>query len=100
MTDLLHYFFEEDMRYSSAEEAESVSAYRTHLYLMYGKTYTYGISNKNQNGKSYLPKNASDDFGFDDPLMAQTETKPYVAPTEFNPSSAMPFGSVLDAPLG
>lgn len=100
MTDVLHYFLEDDMRYSTAEEAEAVSAYRTQLYMTYGKTYQYGVSSKKQNGKSYIPKNASNDFGFDDPLLDATETKPYVAPTEFNPNSAMPFGSVLDAPLG
>lgn len=100
MTDLLHYFLEEDMRFSTAEEADAVNSYRTQLYLLYGKTYKYGVSNKNQNGRSYVPKNASNDFGFDDPLLDNTETKPYVPPTEFNPNSAMPFGSVLDAPLG
>jgi hypothetical protein len=100
MTDVLHYFLEDDMRYSTAEEAEAVSGYRTQLYKAYGKTYDYGISTKKQNGKSYLPKNAANDFGFDDPLMAPTETKPYIAPTDFNPDSFLPFGSELDAPLG
>ena len=100
MTDLLHYFLEEDMRFTTAEEADAVNAYRTQLYLLYGKSYKYGVSSKNQNGRSYIPNNASNDFGFDDPLLNTTETKPYVPPTEFNPDSAMPFGSVLDAPLG
>ncbi len=100
MTDLLHYFLEEDMRYTSAEEAESVSGYRSQLYLLYGKTYRYGKSSGSQGGRAYVPKNSSDNFNFDDPIMASTETKPYVPPTDFNPDSAMPFGSVLDAPIG
>lgn len=100
MTDVLHYYLESDMRYSSAEEAEAVSGYRTELYLTYGKTYKYGMSSKKQSGKSYLPKNAGSDYGFDDPLMSSTETKPYVPPTDFNPDSFLPFGSELDAPLG
>lgn len=100
MTDVLHYYLEDDMRYSTAEEAEAVTSYRTQLYLEYGTTYKYGVSSKKQTGKSYMPKNASEDYGFDDPLLASEETKPYVPPTDFNPNSAMPFGSLLDAPLG
>lgn len=101
MTDVLHYLMEDDMRYGSAEEAEAVSAYRTQLYLLYGKTYRYAVSSSNkQNGRSYVPKNASNSFDFDDPAFTSTETKPYVPPTDFNPDSALPFGSDLDAPLG
>lgn len=101
MTDVLHYLMEEDMRYTSAEEAEAVSAYRTQLYLLYGKTYRYTVSSSNRGGKAYLPKNASTDHGFDDdPMFNSGETKPYIPPTNFNPDSVLPFGSDLDAPLG
>lgn len=101
MTDVLHYLLEEDMRYSSAEEAEAVSAYRTQLYLMYGKTYRYTVSSGNRSGKSYLPKDAGVDYGFgDDAIFNSGETKPYIPPTNFNPDSGLPFGSDLDAPLG
>lgn len=100
MIDVMHYFMEEDMRYGSAEEAESLSALRTQLYLMYGKTYKYTVSSKNQSGKSYIPKNAGEDFGFDDdPMFNSGETKPYIPPTNFNPDSVLPFGSDLEAPL-
>jgi len=100
MTDVVHYLMEEDMRYGSVEEAEAVSAYRSQLYLLYGKTYRYAISTRKQNGRSYVPKNATSDFGFDDPAFNTGETKPYVPPTDFNPDSVLPFGSDLDAPLG
>lgn len=101
MTDVLHYLMEEDMRYTSAEEAEAVSAYRTQIYLLYNKTYKYGVSSKNQqNGRTYIPKNAGSDIGFDDPVFNTGETKPYIPPTDFNPDSVLPFGSDLDAPLG
>ena len=98
MTDTLHYLMEEDMRYTSAEEAEAVSAYRTQIYLLYGKTYKYAVSSKSQNGRSYIPQNAAEDFGFEDPLNTG-ETKPYIPQTDFNPDSALPFGSDLEAPL-
>lgn len=88
MLDVVHYLFEEDARYISAEEAESVSAIRTSIYgRLYGTTYRYQT-------KSKLSKKNMDS-SFSDP----NEVKPYMAPTEFNPNSANPFGSVLDAPI-
>lgn len=99
MTDVIHYYFEEDARYASGEEAESLSKLRTQLYLLYGKTYRYGFSGS-KSGKSYIPQGAAADYGFnDDGLGVQGETKPYIPPTYFNPDSAMPFGADLDAPL-
>lgn len=96
MVDLLHFYFEEDTRYSSAEQAEAVSSVRTSLYLLYGMTYKYGVNSKGKTGKSYV----EGDYRFSDDPLADHELKPYVPPTEFNPNSAMPFGGVLDAPLG
>ncbi len=101
MTDVIHYLFETDSRYSSAEEAEAVSSLRTQLYKTYNKTYRYAVSSSSkQSGRSYIPKNASNDFDFDDPLFTNKETKPYIPPTEFDPDSFMPFGSDVGAPLG
>lgn len=89
MLDVVHYLFEDDSRYSSAEEAESVSATRTSIYgRLYGTTYRYQIKSKARNN------NASDTYS--DPNVV----KPYIPPTEFDPDSANPFGSVLDAPIG
>ena len=100
MTDVLHYLMEEDMRYGSAEEAEAVSSYRTQIYLLYGKTYKYGVSTSTKNSRTYMPKNAEDDYGFDgDPMFNSGETKPYIPPTDFNPDSVLPVGSDLEAPL-
>lgn len=103
MVDVIHYLFEEDTsRYSSGEQAEAVSAMRTQLYFSYNKTYPYAVSSKSNSGRSYIPKGASSDFGFtDDPLAGSNgATKSYIPPTDFNPDSALPFGSDLDAPLG
>lgn len=85
MLDVLHYFFEEDSRYGSAEEAEAVSEMRTTLYaVMYGTKYDYRI-NIDKTGKSSGMGGS---------------TKPYIPPTDFDADSASPFGSVLDSPLG
>lgn len=101
MVDVIHFLFEEDARYSSGEEAESVSKLRSMVYsTMYNTTYKYGSSSgasASSGGRRYV--NDSDSMDFSD-LPIPKEVKPYVAPTDFNPNSAMPFGSALDAPLG
>lgn len=89
MLDVLHFFFEEDSRYSSAEEAEAVSAVRSSLYeRLYKTTYKYKFTKS----KSSAKMNQS----FSDP----DEVKPYIPPTDFNPNSLSPFGETLDAPIG
>lgn len=90
MLDVLHFFFEQDSRYGSAEEAESVSTLRTSLYRnLYDTTYNYGSSSNS------AKTTAGNDY-FTDPNVV----KPYIPPTEFNPDSFNPYGSVLDAPIG
>lgn len=89
MLDVIHFLFEEDSSYVSAEQAESVNAMRTALYSkMYKTTYRYGVSSSSKSS-------TSGDFGPD-----STELKPYIPPTEFNAESYTPFGQTLDAPIG
>jgi hypothetical protein len=88
MLDVVHYFFEEDSRYRSAEEAEGISAVRSALYNMYGMTYKYGV-------KANTRPSSGDSF-YSDP----DEVKPFIPPTQFDPESSNPFGAVLDAPIG
>ena len=100
MLDVIHFMFEEDSRYSTGEEAEAVSNLRKSIYAtMYNTNYVYAYASNSANngGRRYVSDSsptAIDDFAM------PKETKPYVPPTEFNPNSSMPFGSVLDAPLG
>ncbi len=98
MLDVLHYYFEQDSRFTSPEEVESVNALRTQLYVLYGKTYKYGSSTSGSGERKYISGDDSD-FSLPDEFSPK-ERKPYIPPTDFNPNSAMPFGSVLDAPLG
>lgn len=87
MLDVIHYFFEEDSRYASAEEAESLSQTRTTLYaVLYGTTYKYPIKISKTDASSMSGSAGG--------------TKPYMAPTQFDADSAMPFGNLLDSPLG
>lgn len=102
MLDVLHYFFEEDVKtISTGEQAESIDAMRTQLYRLYDKTYIYGAkkgSSTSNSGRAYVTGDY--EFPADVPFdPSAQETKPFVPPTEFNPESSMPFGGVLDAPL-
>ena len=93
MLDVLHFFFEEDYRYSTAEQAKAVEGLRTSLYeTMYHTKYKYIAGNGGNSNKSF---NGDGDFNFD-----SGKTKSYIPPTDFNPDSGLPFGEVLEAPLG
>ena len=93
MVDVLHYFLEEDLRYHTAEEADAVEKVRTQIYgSMYQTNYKYR-TNRQSSRSSY---GGSDSF---DGFSSSSERKPYIPPTEFNPNSSMPYGSLLDAPL-
>jgi hypothetical protein len=90
MLDVVHYLFEEDSRYRSQEEAESVSAVRTQVYeVLYGLPYRYKMG-----------KSATNNTGIGSDALSDTAVKPYIPPTEFDPESSNPFGSVLEAPIG
>lgn len=103
MVDVLHYMFEEDMRFVSAEQAEAISRSRSMLYRdMYEKEYSYKFST----GIGSVATSIDQPLGHDDtsdirPFDAerQAAVKPYVSPTKVDEDSARPFGTTLDAPL-
>ena len=87
MLDVVHFFFEEDYRYSTMEQAKAVEGLRASLYeTMYHTKYKYSSGNRT---------NGNNDFNLN-----SGETKPYIPPTDFDPTSGLPFGQILEAPLG
>lgn len=87
MLDVIHFLYEEDLGYSSIEDARWTDAKRKHIYSeLYGEEYKY-----------YSTKEIADHDGTSPDGEA---IKPYIPPTEFNPDSMNPFGEVLDAPIG
>jgi hypothetical protein len=105
MMDVIHFYFEEDSRFATAEQIEAVSRMRTELYKLYGTTYKYAVKSSGKmsssSGRKYINDSEdSSDFDLAEFDPNNQEVKEYVEPTEFNPDSSMPFGSVLDAPLG
>jgi hypothetical protein len=103
MLDVLHYFLEDDMNYSTAEQAEARDKTRSSIYSdLYHSEYKY--ASKKQ-GSNY----ASGTVDFDEPQVSEPELKPfepkkkpkpYLEPTNVNANSPKPFGDVLDSPLG
>lgn len=97
MCDVLHFFFEEDNRFSSGEEAEALSKFRSGLYQLYSKTYSYGIKSSSS-GRQYISDDGTD---IDDPMgSGEKATKSYIPPTKFKENSPAPYGAVLDPPIG
>lgn len=85
MVDVIHYFFDEDMRYASYESALMHGKLREQVFgSLYEKQYRYAMKDSTDTGASSV----------------EDGIKPYVPPTEFNPESSSPFGKVLDAPIG
>jgi hypothetical protein len=99
MLDVLHYFFEEDMKYPSEEEAESVSKMRTLIYReMYNMEYQYGFKKKSSTNYSSASSNNFDDLVPFDPTNAQT--KPFIPATQVDPDTGMFMSEHLEPPVG
>lgn len=101
MLDVIHYFFEDDLNYSTAEQAEARDKTRDSIYAeLYDSTYKY--SRKSSNG-AYEPLSAEEmsaaEEKMPEPFNPAQRPKAYVAPTNFDPNAAKPFGNILDAPL-
>ena len=101
MLDVLHYFFEDDVNYSTAEQAEAREKTRSSLYQeLYNSTYKYTTGQ----GASGQPVDFDGDEVSEEeeeinPFTVKAAAKPYVAPTNFDPNAKTPFGKTLDAPM-
>ena len=105
MLDVLHYYFEEDMTFTSEEQMKSQSKSRETIYeSLYNREYKYKYVDKSANGRTYIEE-PLDGVDEDEPPLKPFDPmggppKPFIPPTEMNPDAALPFGSVLDAPMG
>lgn len=109
MLDVIHFILEDDLASATGEQAEARSNTREMIYReFYNKEYQYKAKGTSRNSSgsrsgSYADGTPIDDFSdiepFD-PLEHSAPPKPFVPATDFNPDSALPFGSNLDAPLG
>ena len=108
MLDVLHYFFEDDMNYASAEQADAKDRTREIIYQdFYGHKYAYSntqagtSSNYSASGQGIVRDFNADDeeekIEAFDPM--KKPPKSFVPATKVNAASPKPFGAVLDEPL-
>jgi hypothetical protein len=104
MLDVIHFLFEEDLKVSSEEEAKAITQVRSVLYRdLYNQTYKYGVRGTSQSYNYSNNTYPSDGFvgkeeTIPDPM--KPPTKPFVPATNFNADSPLPFGQIVDPPLG
>lgn len=99
MLDVLHFFMEEEL----SEDVETLGARRTnlrkHVYsILYDKDYKYYVQPKLSEDEQTFDSAESLPIPFN-PSDPTREVKPFIPPTQFDPSSDKPFGDILDGPL-
>jgi len=103
MLDVVHYYFEQDHRYSTFEEASFKDQFRSSIFKnLYNSKYDFGFTEDDA-----IPDYRNSEIGPEEkpeiiePFNPRAKNvKGYVPPTDFNENSTKPFGSVLDEPLG
>jgi hypothetical protein len=109
MLDVLHYFFEEDLFYSSVEQADGRDRSREAIYRdFYNSSYAYSTQAGSNTAGGGVTKNF-DDYEFMseeeekivpfDPLQKKKAVKPFIRPTNVNAAADQPFGNMLDGPI-
>lgn len=104
LVDVLHYMFEDDTAYASAEQAEARSTIRELLYRdLYNKTYKYAFNKSSGSANTGsqrladfdIPDTVQDDIK-QRPTPQKQATKPYIRPTDLSEES---LSRVLQPPL-
>lgn len=109
MLDVIHYFFEEDYRYTSTEQADFKDNFRETIY---GKLYDvkYEYMSKRSDEQSYKDFDEDIENPIDDSEPEELEviqpfnprvkqTKNFIEPSIPQENSSRPFGMTLDEPL-
>jgi hypothetical protein len=104
MLDVIHFIFEDDMNYSSGEQADGRSRSRELLYQdLYGYKYPYATETSTSSSASGGITKDFDATFDDEDLVAfdplKGPTKAFVPPTPVDASSIKPFGAILDEPF-
>ena len=106
MLDVIHYYFEQDHRYASFEEASFKDQFRSSIFKnLYNSRYEFGRSDDDVS--DYRDSQINSELSAEEkpeviePFNPRAKNvKGYVPPTDFIENSSKPFGSVLDEPLG
>jgi len=102
MLDVVHYLFESDSLVEKETQDAKVRMRRTVYGQLYGRAYTWGSETADGNEYGTQEVASGDVFsgGSGSSGDPQLTHKPYIPPTPVDASSAKPYGTVLDAPLG
>jgi hypothetical protein len=108
MLDVIHYFFEDDYRYSTNEESIYKDEFRKSFYSrVYNYTYKYASEDR-ESSQSYRDFDAELGNSTDEPEeiiqpfspREQKATKAFIEATPMVGDEVRPFGSILDSPIG
>jgi hypothetical protein len=99
MLDVIHYFYEDDLNYTSVEQAQMAEARRITVFKqLYNEDYKYASAATSSKTSGAF----AGQYDFDDPVPfdpTNAPTKPYFPPTDMDADSMDPFGGILDAPI-
>jgi hypothetical protein len=100
MLDVIHYFYDESMNYSTLEQGKWADSRRERIFHdLYGVEYKYkSFADDNQTSDEFGSYDENEDIVAFNPSV-KSETKSYIPPTKMEADSADPFGGVLDAPI-
>ena len=101
MLDVIHTILEDDLTSNtSAEQVDAKQKVRQVFYKeFYDSDYKFMSQSRNYNSAGGNANDLDDlDIRPFDP--SDEPVKPYIPPTDFNAEAPMPFGKVLDAPIG
>ena len=104
MLDVGYYLLEADLNSSTVEQSKAQVVMRDSLYKsIYNKEYKFGESHRK---RSYDFDSEIASGNLDQPLEPFDPSsnpggipRDYSPPPEFNDSSSMPFGEILDSPM-
>jgi hypothetical protein len=108
MLDVIHYFFEEDFRYSTNEESIYKDEFRKSFYKkVYKYDYRY-VSESETSDRAYRDFDADAMEEADAPQetiepfnpRARKSSKAFIEATPIVGDESTPFGSILDGPIG
>ena len=106
MLDVLHYFFEESVNFSTAEQAKAADQLRIKLYKdMYNRSYKYAAKSSGgftaSGGMDFEAENPEPAAEKVEPFNPRHKepTKAFVAATPVGDDDVNPFKGVLDAPI-
>lgn len=100
MLDVIHYFYDESMNFSTVEQGKWADSRRERIFEdLYGTEYRYKSFTEDKKGDNDFGSYDEDEaiVAFDPSVNNQTKT--YIPPTQMQADSADPFGGILDAPI-